>query len=49
VAGCCQAAAVENECNEQFMSIMQHLLVIPVIDRHGAQLVRHAADIVVHC
>lgn len=35
-----QASAVESGCNEHFMSVMQHLLVIPVIDKHADKMVR---------
>lgn len=31
---------VESGCNEYLMSVMQNLLVIPVIDRQSAKLVR---------
>ena len=33
------ATAVENNCQQRFLSVMQHLLVIPVIDKQGERLV----------
>lgn len=42
------AVQVESGCNEYLMSVMQNLLVIPVIDRQSAKLVRDTHPLTSH-